>query len=442
MTAEVALLNSEAAVLAADSAATITGSGQPKIYNSANKIFSLSMTEPVAVMVYNAGALGTVPWETVIKEHRSDLGSVPCATVADYSDRLLKYLTPFLQHAVPDCHLSHTIRVADLVLRRLWEQVMEGVSSAFSQGQPVSQDGARDLLTELVEQRIREFQQAGLTEDVSQSVVERQIDQAFPDLSTSIELRFGGLSPDDAFLLRVRELVGTALRSISPQEWSSGLVVVGFGRDEVFPSITEYRVCGPHANGVLTYFVSQDDIDEQSPALIQSFAQSDMVSTFMNGINPEFELVMRNMVGDVIGTLGDRVASLLGSASGSSSHLTDQLRNAQVELIQLFENRIQNYMWSNHSGLIVDVVASLPKEELAELAEALVNITSLRRRVTPVAETVGGPCDVAIISKGDGLVWAKRKHYFPPELNPRYFRRDESTWTRYAADQVAEGGKP
>jgi hypothetical protein len=42
------------------------------------------------------------------------------------------------------------------------------------------------------------------------------------------------------------------------------------------------------------------------------------------------------------------------------------------------------------------------------------------------AETVGGAIDVAVISKGDGFVWIKRKHYFRPELNghfqENYFR--------------------
>jgi hypothetical protein len=36
-------------------------------------------------------------------------------------------------------------------------------------------------------------------------------------------------------------------------------------------------------------------------------------------------------------------------------------------------------------------------------------------------ETVGGPIDVAVISKGDGLIWIKRKHYFSPELNRQFF---------------------
>lgn len=36
-------------------------------------------------------------------------------------------------------------------------------------------------------------------------------------------------------------------------------------------------------------------------------------------------------------------------------------------------------------------------------------------------ENVGGPVDVAVISKGDGFVWIKRKHYFRPELNQHFF---------------------
>ncbi len=57
------------------------------------------------------------------------------------------------------------------------------------------------------------------------------------------------------------------------------------------------------------------------------------------------------------------------------------------------------------------------------MAEAPINLTSLKRRVSLDQETVGGPIDIAIISKGDGFVWIKRKHYFDPALNPSYFYR-------------------
>ena len=78
----------------------------------------------------------------------------------------------------------------------------------------------------------------------------------------------------------------------------------------------------------------------------------------------------------------------------------------------------------SHWSAIMDTVAWLPKEDLAATAEALVGLTSLWERVTPGSETVGGPIDVAVISKGYGLVWIKRKHYFDPALNFRYFERN------------------
>ncbi len=68
------------------------------------------------------------------------------------------------------------------------------------------------------------------------------------------------------------------------------------------------------------------------------------------------------------------------------------------------------------------------------MAESLVNLTCFKRRVTLDAETVGGPVDVAVISKGDGFVWVKRKSYFDPGLNPRRAYRQ-------MADILYDGGK-
>lgn len=44
----------------------------------------------------------------------------------------------------------------------------------------------------------------------------------------------------------------------------------------------------------------------------------------------------------------------------------------------------------------------------------------MQKRVRPELETVGGPVDVAVISKGDGFIWLKRKHYFDDRLNQAF----------------------
>ena len=76
-----------------------------------------------------------------------------------------------------------------------------------------------------------------------------------------------------------------------------------------------------------------------------------------------------------------------------------------------------------HVDPLLDVVKILPKENLASMAEALINLTSLKRQMSLDLETVGGPIDVAVISKGDGFIWLKRKHYFKPELNRTWFEK-------------------
>ena len=57
------------------------------------------------------------------------------------------------------------------------------------------------------------------------------------------------------------------------------------------------------------------------------------------------------------------------------------------------------------------------KEELAVIAEAAIDLCSITKKMQNEVASVGGPTDVAILSKSDGFIWKKRKHYFAKELN-------------------------
>jgi hypothetical protein len=91
--------------------------------------------------------------------------------------------------------------------------------------------------------------------------------------------------------------------------------------------------------------------------------------------------------------------------------------------LRKFEDEFRDYRDKNLVQPIMKVVATLPKEEMADMAEALVELTSLRRKVDSPLESVGGPTDVALISKGDGLIWIQRKHYFEIGLNKDFEHR-------------------
>jgi hypothetical protein len=65
----------------------------------------------------------------------------------------------------------------------------------------------------------------------------------------------------------------------------------------------------------------------------------------------------------------------------------------------------------------------MSKKELAEMAHALVELTSKKRRFSIEQETVGGPIDVAIVTRNEGFIWIRRKHYFDRDANQGYFAR-------------------
>lgn len=68
--------------------------------------------------------------------------------------------------------------------------------------------------------------------------------------------------------------------------------------------------------------------------------------------------------------------------------------------------------------LTVPVIAdAMPIQDALDLAEFLVDLTIRLTRFMPGAPTVGGPIEVAGITKHEGFKWVKRKHYYPGVLN-------------------------
>jgi hypothetical protein len=64
------------------------------------------------------------------------------------------------------------------------------------------------------------------------------------------------------------------------------------------------------------------------------------------------------------------------------------------------------------------VQAAMPIQDVIDLAELLVDLTIGYSRFSPGAPSVGGPCEIAAITKHEHFKWIRRKHYFSVELNP------------------------
>jgi hypothetical protein len=63
-------------------------------------------------------------------------------------------------------------------------------------------------------------------------------------------------------------------------------------------------------------------------------------------------------------------------------------------------------------------IPPMPIQDAIDLAEFLVDLTIKWKRFTPGAPTVGGPIEIAAITKHEGFKWIRRKHYYSRDLNP------------------------
>jgi hypothetical protein len=64
------------------------------------------------------------------------------------------------------------------------------------------------------------------------------------------------------------------------------------------------------------------------------------------------------------------------------------------------------------------VNAGMPIKDAIDLAEFLVQVTIGYVRFCPGGPTVGGPIEVAAVTRHEGFKWVQRKHYYDVKLNP------------------------
>ncbi len=203
---------------------------------------------------------------------------------------------------------------------------------------------------------------------------------------------------------------------------STGLVFAGYGSSEFMPSFISYN-CYGHIYTHLQYSEDgRDAVTEFTSSVIRPFAQSSMIDTFVLGFSQDATYQVQTASIDAFKELAGKVAADLNGAVPETfdAFAADlEKRHRKVWTKKLIES---------HADPVRRVIGSLPVEEMAELAETLILLQSLKEKVTLPSASVSGPIDVAAISKSDGFIWIKRKHYFNPALNPRFFQRQQARY--------------
>lgn len=422
MTAEVVALNKQCVALAADSAVTISqGAGSNiKVFNTTNKLFALSRFRPVGIMVYSSAEIMGVPVETVIKEFRHRQQDKKYAHLEEYKKEFESFLaTDDIIFSV-DARNATLARIADSVVHEIYDNICERVNQLPSKGQSFNQTIKKALLesVSIADQGLSRLPAALGVDDNSSNrslvskVVGNTIDNAIQNMESMLPIAVPRKIKQQIRALIVEHF----FRDVSTRG-DTGFVIAGFGEDNPFPCLRAFEFCCsiPALHKVRNR-IDCDISSAGTTARIVPFAQKDTMHTFLGGIHPHYEGFISSFLESF---LQEEQHALLSTTPQKNNEAT-LIKDIGSRLQSKFKGEVNKFKKNRFIDPLMDIVESMPKEELAVVVEALVNLTSLKQKASLGSETVGGPTDVAVISKGDGFIWIKRKHYFDPLYNPGF----------------------
>ncbi|PWB88400.1 hypothetical protein [Methanobrevibacter thaueri] len=401
MTSEILILTPSAVALAADSAVTI---GNRKTYNGVNKLFMLSNDPPMGIMTYNLSNFSNIPLETIIKEFRAEIKKEDLTTVIEFRDKFIEFLDELVKNELYVCSFE--------------DRVMEFIAPLDLNPIPVDEVTFVNIIR-------------NIPNDWDYDIFGEDAELIIENLNQNNEKFINAIPNYDNFdnqdeILELFKKFFVYKEFLEP---FTGIVIAGFNKNRLFPSYVEFNINYLFDDKFTFNEINDMDISGDQ-VHVRPLAQGDVIDTFLGNMdgNTRFKLInyVENIYGNYTINLIDAINNNPNLNDDEKQKFINEISKIEVANDSLNSSFVDflDQLKQDHVDPILASISALPKDELSNLAESLIKITSIKRKVQSDLETVGGPIDVAIITRGDGFIWTKRKHYFDGDLNPQFFKRE------------------
>jgi hypothetical protein len=425
MTTEIAVLNRLGVALAADSAVTISGGGTTKVFDSADKLFELSCIYPIAIMLNGNMECFGVPWEIIIKDFREAHGNAQKDSIHDWASEFIKYVES--RSDIDDnASRQYVKHVAITELKLLKDDVSKLIWISSNGDMRQSANKIPDCMSTIIARRMEILNTVPVAKSLERISVEDIIDEYSDLLKDVVRKSIDPYAISDDLISSICVFIVSVIRAEIKSNYLTGLIFAGYANNDMYPSVVSIEIDG-YVKGTLKYtdIINRAEIIRPEFGYAVSFAQTDVIERLLGGVDPRFinktseflNNAFESIVPQLVDSISPRMSAKRKSIEGEK--LRELLAIVSDEYLGVTAESFRAEFREEFERMI----ALMPKLELIELAEALISITAIERKATSDEGTVGGPIDVAFLTKHEGFVWIKRKHYFDPELNPRYFWR-------------------
>jgi hypothetical protein len=200
---------------------------------------------------------------------------------------------------------------------------------------------------------------------------------------------------------------------------------VGYGSKDIYPSLLPIYISGAFDHRLRYYFDhdAKQSVTIDDRAFICPFAQTDVMMTLMKGVAPDMFEIIDSQHKKSMQKVKDNIVEKLKESNVSQDVIDKVVESAQYKIQEEFQDNVLEYIQEEYIDGIIDAVDSFSIDDMANMGESLISVTNLQRHISSSDESVGGPIDVAVITRSEGFIWIKHKDWFRQDLNPntRFF---------------------
>ena len=394
MSVGVCVINRNGIALAADSAGTFTRNKM--FYNTMNKVFSLSNKYTYGAITYGQLSLANVSIEQILREFCLYMDSKDCVDnffeiIRSFQD-FIKEKSKYYKFDTAETTYCNSI-IKELV--DTWGNKLRDA---------INEKSSEEKIDKVLEELKRAIAAGTHIDnfDISEYIREKYADFYSERVNIVVPEMKDYPMQRDALWEMISQYFNLQMKIDSDRK--TGLFFAGYGYNDAFPKFIHTEIYSI-VNGKLKYRIIDQFEESDNNAQIIPLAQTDVVLTFCKGISNSFVNYIPRKVDELLSSKIEKLPTIF--SEDQKRIIKEVFASCKGEV----ENVINKSIQRDNVLPILESVQLIPLPEMAFLAESLVNITTLKRTfaLDGNQQTVGGPTDVAVLSKGEGFIWIKQK---------------------------------
>lgn len=379
--------------IAADSAATTQYWSSIKIFN-ANKIFSLSSNGNIGVWMYQSAWIWNTPWELIFNEYKSLNRSF---------DSLEEYVLDFVKFVwesnfIPDENIDRKMEKFILELNNTFNAFMQNKKNEIKW----------EMSEELADKYTKEFFDEPLFSEINDSSMPLVLNDEWSEFIKK-EIEFDEkifhkiLIENDAKKLMIfKDKIVIAFKN-ALNKWISldsytWLIFVWYGNKDYLPKVFRIQTKMKYKWNLYMTF-SQNESSEWEPyAAAEWYADAETIQNIVLWYSSRLENNIKSSLKKCIAEICKNIKKKYNK--DINDDLNKIIDNVNLTISQFGRNEVNSFFWA---------LNFLTIEELWNVVETLVSISSFKKKVSNKPETVWWNTDVAIISRENWFIRYKKK---------------------------------